>query len=258
MRNAVCILVAMLPHASNLQYAISLTCIALPHSRWYISEINHFGSHDMATIVAFVSQKGGVGKSTLARALMREAVASGLTAKLADLDTQQGTPVNWNLRRLNAKLTPEISVEAFSTAAKALEIADQYDLLVIDGPARASQGTLAIAERADLVVQPTGPALDDLLPAVRTFHELVEKGIPRTRLAFALTRIGTPTEETEARDYLQQAGYTVLDGALMERPAYRKAQNGGRSITETRYQNLNETADALVQTLIDRIGGGNG
>jgi len=32
----------------------------------------------MAAVVAFVSQKGGVGKSTLARALAREAAAGGL------------------------------------------------------------------------------------------------------------------------------------------------------------------------------------
>lgn len=209
----------------------------------------------MVTIVAFVSQKGGVGKSTLARALMREAVANGLSAKLADLDTQQGTSVNWNLRRLNAAVVPEIAVESFSTADKALEVAAQYDLLVLDGPARTSKATLAIAERADLVVQPTGPSLDDLQPAVLTFHELVKSGVPKERLAFAVTRVGTANEESETRDYLTRAGYAVLKGVVMERPAYRMAQNAGRSITETRYNKLNGAADALIQTLIDRIGG---
>ena len=45
-------------------------------------------------MVAFISQKGGVGKSTLARALAREAAAGGLGVKIADLDTQQGTSVD--------------------------------------------------------------------------------------------------------------------------------------------------------------------
>ncbi|WP_310707558.1 nucleotide-binding protein, partial [Burkholderia multivorans] len=53
----------------------------------------------MAAIVAFVSQKGGVGKSTLARALAREAAAGGLRVKVADLDTQQGTAVDWHRLR---------------------------------------------------------------------------------------------------------------------------------------------------------------
>ena len=50
----------------------------------------------MSTIIAFVSQKGGVGKSTLARALAREATVGGIKAKIADLDTQQGTSVDWH------------------------------------------------------------------------------------------------------------------------------------------------------------------
>src|SRR5271167_4084261 len=130
----------------------------------------------MATIIAFVSQKGGVGKSTLSRALAREAASSGLTAKVADLDTQQGTSVNWHRRRLNAGIEPTVSVEAYRTADQALAQAERYDLLIIDGPARASEATLRIARKADLVVQSTNPALDDLEPAVLVFHEMVKEG----------------------------------------------------------------------------------
>ncbi|MBD4961076.1 AAA family ATPase, partial [Xanthomonas citri pv. citri] len=55
----------------------------------------------MAAVVAFISQKGGVGKSTLSRALAREAAAGGLRVKIADLDTQQGTSIDWHRLRLS-------------------------------------------------------------------------------------------------------------------------------------------------------------
>jgi chromosome partitioning protein len=207
----------------------------------------------MASVVAFVSQKGGVGKSTLARALAREAAAGGLRVKIADLDTQQGTSVDWHRFRLGADIQPVVSVEAFATAQQALGVANGYDILIIDGPARTSQATLEIARAANLVVQPTGASLDDLRPAVREFHALVKAGLPTERLAFALNRIGTAAEESEARAYLEEAGYKVLVGCLLERPAYRQAQNTGRSITETRYAGLNERADVLMQSLIDRV-----
>jgi chromosome partitioning protein len=210
------------------------------------------------TIIAFVSQKGGVGKSTLSRALAREAAAGGLTVKIADLDTQQGTSADWNRIRLNARIEPVLAVEAFATATQALRVADHYNLLIIDGPARTSSGTLEIAKIADLVVQPTGASVDDLRPAVREFHALVQAGIPTAKLVFALNRIGTPVEESEARAYLAQAGYAVLDGCLLERPAYRKAQNVGHSIMETSYRNLNVKTDAFIQALIDRIEDNNG
>ena len=207
----------------------------------------------MAAIVAFVSQKGGVGKSTLARALAREAAAGGLRVKVADLDTQQGTSVDWHRLRLSHGIEPVVSVEAFATAAQALAAAENFDLLIIDGPARTSQATLEIAWAADLVVQPSGASRDDLIPAVREFHALIKAGVPHERLAFALNRIGTPAEEASARLYLEQAGYNVLDGCLRDRPAYRQAQNSGKAITETHYTQLNEQADTLIQSLIDRI-----
>ncbi len=209
----------------------------------------------MAAVIAFISQKGGVGKSTLARALAREAAAGGLRVKVADLDTQQGTSVDWHRTRLHAGIEPTVSVEAFATAAQALAVAEGFDILVIDGPARTSQATVEIARVANLVIQPTGASLDDLRPAVREFHALAKAGLPPDRLTFALNRIGTQAEETEARTYLEEAGYSVLAGSLMERPAYRQAQNMGQAITETRFQGLKERADILIQAIIDKVVG---
>ena len=209
----------------------------------------------MGTIVGFVSQKGGVGKSTLARGIGREASAGGLSVKIADLDIQQGTSVNWYRRRLEAGIEPIFSVESFKTAAQALKLSSQFDYLIIDGPARASAATLEIARAATLIVQPTGSSVDDLEPAVLTFHELVRDGISRDIRVFALSRVGTDAEEAEARAYIKQAGYTVLDGSIQERPAYRQASNVGLSITETRYPQLNKKADALIQAMVDRIDG---
>jgi chromosome partitioning protein len=207
----------------------------------------------MSTIIAFVSQKGGVGKSTMARALAREATAGGLKTKIADLDTQQGTSLDWHRTRLDAGIEPVIAAEGFATAQQALKVADQYDLLIIDAPARTSKGTLAIARVADLVVQPTCASTDDLRPAVREFHALVKEGIPKSKLAFALNRIGTAAEEAETRAYIAEAGYATLSGCLLERPAYRKAQNKGHAVTETSYAGLNAKADALIQALIDKV-----
>ena len=209
----------------------------------------------MTQIVGFISQKGGVGKSTLARGLSREAAASGLKVKLADLDTQQGTSVDWYRRRLENGTTPVFSVESFKTASQALRPAEQFDMLLLDGPARASSATLEIAQAASLVVQPSGASIDDLRPAVLVFHELLKAGIPKQHLVFALCRMGTDAEEADSRAYIAQAGYEALDGSLPERPSYRNASNAGLSITETRYPQLNQRADKLIQSIVDKLNG---
>ena len=199
--------------------------------------------------------EGGVGKSTLARALAREAAASGLRVKIADLDPDQVTIVDWHKVRTQRGIDPPLSVELFRAVAPALASASGYDLLVIDGPAKASTGTTEIAKRADLIVQPTGAGRDDLTPAARVSHGLVKVGVPRGRLIFALNHIATDSEAEAARAYIAEAGYATLPGYLPERAAYRLAQNEGLAVTETRFHGLKERADALIQSLIDTVAG---
>ncbi len=203
----------------------------------------------MTFIVSIVSQKGGVGKSTFTRALAQKGEQSGLSVKVADLDTQQGTVSDWHRSRLDKGHSPVGSVEVFKTAKQAFRDADNYDLLIFDGAARASKGTQEISQQADLIIQPTGAGIDDLKPAVLLFHELVKSGIEKKKLVFALNHIGTEAEAEEARAYLTESGYTVLDGYLSEKPAYRQAQNAGLSVAETRYKTLNAKADALIEAM---------
>jgi chromosome partitioning protein len=88
------------------------------------------------------------------------------------------------------------------------------------------------------------------------FHELTKAGIPKDCMVFALNHVLSETEEREGREYLQEAGYSVLEGYLPSQTGYRAAQNSGRSITETRFASLNKKADQLIQALIDRIKNG--
>src|ERR1700683_393732 len=68
-----------------------------------------------AVIVALVSQKGGVGKSTLARIIAREYASAKWNVKIADLDIGQGNSFNWQSRRLQHDIKPVIAVERFGT-----------------------------------------------------------------------------------------------------------------------------------------------
>ena len=205
------------------------------------------------TVIAFISQKGGVGKSTLTRALAVEAARSGLAVRVADLDISQGSLVDWYRDRLAAGLTPSPPVQLHPHLADALAHAGGVDLLLLDGPARADRETLAIARAADLVVLPSGASLDDLRPAVRVGNSLTRAGIPSARLVYALTRISTDAEAEAARAYINSAGYRVSSGYLPERATYRAAQNMGRAVTEVQHGTLRAAAERLVQFIIDSI-----
>lgn len=200
-------------------------------------------------IIAFVSQKGGVGKSTLSRAVARDAALAELDVKIADLDPQQGTSTRWQQRRLAARIEPNLRAEMLAGAGDAKRIAGQHDLLIIDGPARASRGTLEIAEMADLVVQPVSGCIDDIEPAIELFRELVEKGIPRKRLKIALNRISTEAEAETTRLYVSQSGFDVLPGCLYDRAVYKTAHNFGKAATEVGPIGPRQAAKQLVEAI---------
>jgi hypothetical protein len=61
------------------------------------------------------------------------------------------------------------------------------------------------------------------------------------------------TEIEEARNYLREAGYTVLKGELPEKAAYRRASAEGRTVTETRFTSLNRRAEALAQSVVNAL-----
>jgi chromosome partitioning protein len=208
----------------------------------------------MAIIVSFVSQKGGVYKSTLARLLAREFAAQEWSVKIADLDISQGTCFQWRARRLENQIEPDVPVEQFGSVDKALRIADQYDMLIFDGAPHSSSATRAIAQASDLTVIPTGLAVDDLQPAVTLAHDLAKNGVSRHKIAFALCKVGdSATEIEDARAYLQEAGYGVLPGTLPEKVGYRRASDEGRALTETRFASLNERAEEVAQGMVDKI-----
>jgi len=204
----------------------------------------------MAAVIAFISQKGGVGKSTLARALAAVCAQAGLEVVLADLDPRQQTLIQWQKARTAQRISPRL----YDAAEAVIERADACDLLILDTPGGVNDDTLSVARTAHLIVQPTGLSLDDLHPTVLLFHELVAVGIPKSRLVAALCRVlDDEEEETAARAYLKEAGYEVLEGSIPESLTYRVAHNRGRSLTETNEQAFNERADALIEALLTKV-----
>jgi chromosome partitioning protein len=185
----------------------------------------------MGEIISFVGQKGGTGKSTLARAFAVEAAKAGTGVLIADLDEAQRTSWDWGQRRAAHQLRPEISVEMVPRL-QLFTRAAQVDVLIVDAPGWADASTLWLAEGSQLTVLPTGASIDDLNPTIRLLHELKDKGLADWRLAVALCRVHGDADAAFARDYLKQASYQPLKGELREKKAFADLQNLGRSVTE--------------------------
>jgi len=207
----------------------------------------------MPVVLSIIGQKGGVGKSTLARAIAVVAVQGELRVKLLDLDIGQQTSVRWSSTRATSRSPQKIDAEAFSSVADGLKRATDVDLVIIDTPGHLSPETFAVARASDIIVMPTGTSSDDLHPTTLLLYKLEQIGIPRDRLSVALCRILDAKEERWARHYLESTGYKPLDGSLPERLGYRRAHNRGKSVTETSEASLNERANELMASVLRKI-----
>ncbi|RZI45435.1 ParA family protein [Candidatus Finniella inopinata] len=206
----------------------------------------------MTLIIGMVSQKGGVGKSTLARLVAREYAQAGWQVKIADLDISQGTSTDWKQRREQSKIDPEIAVEPFRTVMQAMKVISIYDLLIFDGPPHSMSGTLEIAKTSHLMVLPTGLALDDLKPSVLLAHELTANQISADKIVFALCRVGDKENEIlDAREYIKRAGYRTLTGSIPEKTGFRRASDEGKALSEVSFPTLRNRAEELAQAIID-------
>lgn len=205
-------------------------------------------------IIGLASQKGGVGKSSLARALATHYADKGLSVKIADLDINQSTSYQWQQRRLQAELEPVVSVECFGSVAQALKQCSRYDVVIMDGAPQANKATHEVAKKADLLIIPTGLSVDDLQPGVILANSLKAEKIPAKKIAFALCRTGeSKSEYAEAKEYLESTPYHLIDGQIQEKTAFRRAQDAGRSMVECQYQKPREQAQALISAIESRI-----
>jgi chromosome partitioning protein len=204
----------------------------------------------MPLVVAFISQKGGVGKSTLARGLATFAVANGSKTKVADLDLQQRTAIVWETTRARHGVKPAVDVQPFDTVKDAFSAAKSSDLLILDIAGKIADGASEAAQSAHLLVQPTSPSSDDLHISVLVFLAMERVGVARDKLAFALCRVLSAAEEKYARSYLGSFGYTVLDSSIPEHLGYREVMRAGRSITETDQEILDGPAKTLMLDIL--------
>ncbi len=205
-------------------------------------------------ILSLISQKGGVGKSAMARLLGVEFAKAGWSVKIADLDPAQGTSTKWKARRDQLRIEPDVAVEKFRTVERALKEAEGFDLMILDGPAHAEKGGLSMARASDLVLLPTGYSLDDLEPQVEVAYELEEAGIDAGRLLFVFCRTrGSDAEDRVAREYMKRARVNVLDPVFPELASIRQAHAEGRAGSEVSFPKVQEKVVAVAQAVADAL-----
>lgn len=205
-------------------------------------------------IISFISQKGGVSRSTLARATAVELVRSGKKVHLADLDSKQQTSAKWAERRDNSGIFPVIETGVYHRHDVALRASGHYQCLIVDTRPFVDISSLDIARQSNLVVITTGTSLDDLEPSLLLGHELVHKGVPHNRLLYVVSKAPSQAEGRSAIQTITAWQFTCASSFIMVKPGYSIALDAGYAITETPWKTLNQRARNVIHEICTHSG----
>ena len=208
----------------------------------------------MPRYILFTSQKGGVGKSTLARSAAVALACSGRNVLLADFDVEQRTCLRWQAQRQARRLEPNIDVAKFSKEAKLDRVSQQYDDVVMDTRGRHDELSLDLAMASDVIFLPSSFSLDDISPTLTVVETLRDAGIPLSRVAVVFCRTGGSARQAQrARSILQMNRIAALDPVLPQRDGFVSLSATGRTGREASNATLQSIAMAVDHALLQFI-----
>ena len=182
----------------------------------------------MRTLV-IASQKGGVGKTTIAGhlAVMAESQGSGPVA-LIDTDPQGSLSSWWNERQAETPAFAYVDINNLPSHLEQLEKIG-VKVAIIDTPPAVTDTIRQVLAVADMVLIPTRPSPHDLR-AVGSTVELVETA--GKRMVFVINGAAQRAKITgEAAIALSQHG-TVAPVTLYQRTDYAASMIDGRTVQE--------------------------
>jgi chromosome partitioning protein len=195
-------------------------------------------------VIAIVSQKGGVGKSTIAVHLAAEAQAQGQRVLLLDLDPQ-GSAMEWANRR--GDQPPDVSGANPASVGKEIERAkdDGYDLVMIDTAPHADHAALQAARAADLVLIPCRPSTFDVA-AISATLDLCKLANKQSVVVINAAPIRSRVT-TEAVEAIVEKGGMVSPVVIRQRVAFQHCMIDGRTAAE--FEPGGAAADEITRLL---------
>lgn len=182
----------------------------------------------MPRVIALTSNKGGVGKSTLAMHLAGALAEGGGRAVLIDEDERIASCVAW------ARRGPGLGFEVFTpstTRPKKLQAAHH---LVIDTEGRPKfKDVLKLLKWVDRLLVPTGTSRLEVEATVALYEALEAAGAELGRVSAVITKappVGGAALTT--RDALREAGMPVASTVVRAYSAYGRAAEDGRLVRD--------------------------
>lgn len=179
--------------------------------------------------IAFLSQKGGSGKTTLAVHTAVAATEDGERVVIVDTDIQHSATTWSEAREAEAPIVATAAatdLQAVMTAASN----DGMTLCIVDTAPHAAPDATRVARAVDLVVIPCRPTAFDLA-AVSSAVDIVKAAKARAVFVLSACPFRSP-EIADTRSVLEGYGFPVAPVEITDRRAFARAVASGRAVTE--------------------------
>jgi chromosome partitioning protein len=204
-------------------------------------------------VIAILNQKGGVGKTTLAVHLATAFARKKRTVLLIDADPQ-GSALDWAAARRGAPLFPVVGLPKSSIHKELPALANNYELVIIDGPPRVYDVAKSACGASDLVLIPVQPSPYDVWAAKEIIDLLSEAEIhkPNLKTAFMINRkIVNTAIGRDVADALSEYPVPVLRTAVCQRVAFAESAAQGLTV----FENSTSTAAQEIMQLAEEVEG---
>lgn len=180
-------------------------------------------------VIACISQKGGVGKTTISINLAVAAARDGKQVVLLDLDPQQSA-ARWS--RLRTDDNPLIIPAHAPNLAELLEKAETggADLVIIDTAPKSENASLTAARVADFVLIPCQPSSLDL-DAIGDTVQIARLAAKPAAIVITNAKSNSTLSDL-AHDAVAEYGLPVAPVRLGSRVAFVRSLAEGKGITE--------------------------
>jgi chromosome partitioning protein len=180
--------------------------------------------------IALISQKGGVGKTTLAIHLATAFAAQDRQTLLVDLDPQTSA-AEWKDARPAEQ--PYVMAVPSSRLGKTLETARENgaDVVILDTAPHSEGTALEAARSADLILVPCQPSIMDLRAMRKTADLLNYSKKPTYAVLNEVAPQGTVADEA-AKAITAQFGMAVCPVRLGQRVAFNRCLLAGQTAQE--------------------------